>query len=245
MYPYFGKDKGEHAGPQEYQAQYENYYLNDGMDEEAFEGYGGNGAADAFVFGGPQFENQPIMEARASGGHNMPPKGGMPKHPAPHPGYRPMPHPEHKPEHMPEYRPGHKPEHMPEYRPMPHPEHKPKHRPEHRPGHYPDYKPEHKPGYHPHPGKPQHPHGERPMGPPPHTIPKKTMGAGVYAVDPGAIRPCMYEYIYVWLKNGQGFWMYPTYIGPRSISGYRWADYGWVYAGFDLDYIESFYCMPY
>ncbi len=84
--------------------------------------------------------------------------------------------------------------------------------------------------------------GRRPSGPPPSTVPSKSRGTNLKAVDPGSIRFCSHNYTYIWLRNGQGFWMYITHVGRRSISGYRWTPFGWVYSGQDLRNIESFFC---
>ena len=65
---------------------------------------------------------------------------------------------------------------------------------------------------------------------------------GLRAVDPGAIRGCMESFTFVWAKNGQSFWFYPTFVGRRSVSGYRWTRFGWIYTGFDLELIRSFTC---
>lgn len=81
-----------------------------------------------------------------------------------------------------------------------------------------------------------------PMGPPPKDIPQQSAGPGLKAVDPGAIRGCKYKYTYVWTENGKSFWIWPTHIGRRSISGYRWIGYRWIYFGMDLDNISSFAC---
>lgn len=75
---------------------------------------------------------------------------------------------------------------------------------------------------------------------PPSYIPKQA--AQLRAIEPGAIEGCIYSYTYIWLQNGQHFWFYPTFIGRRSISGYRWMGSRWVYMGFDLRMIDSFFC---
>ncbi len=87
---------------------------------------------------------------------------------------------------------------------------------------------------------PTQPGGMKPTGAPPRQIPEKR--ATLYAVDPGGIRPCLYNYTYVWLTNGRSFWFYPTFVGRESVSGYRWSRYGWTFIGFDLSLIESFTC---
>lgn len=88
-----------------------------------------------------------------------------------------------------------------------------------------------------------------PAGPPPKSVPQqsqaKTFGAGgpsTYAVDPGALRPCTYRFVYLWLRNGQQFWAWLIYVGRTSASGWRWNGRRWVYFGTDLRRIESFVC---
>lgn len=80
-----------------------------------------------------------------------------------------------------------------------------------------------------------------PIGPPPSTIPQQQFQT--FAVDPGGIRGCLYRYTYIWLEGYQSFWFYPTFVGRRSISGYRWTGFRWVYFGIDLNRIESFQCL--
>ncbi|MDG0809154.1 transporter [Cohnella rhizosphaerae] len=63
------------------------------------------------------------------------------------------------------------------------------------------------------------------------------------AVDPGAIRGCLYRNTYIWLNNGQGFWFYPTFVGRTSVSGFRWNGFFWMFSGVSLDRIESFTCF--
>ncbi|WP_335872393.1 hypothetical protein [Bacillus sp. 2205SS5-2] len=95
------------------------------------------------------------------------------------------------------------------------------------------------------PGTPGFPSGgaDQPPGPPPSTIPMEQQSVGVSAVDPGAIKGCKYRYTYVWLNSGRSFWYYPTYIGRRSMSGYRWNGYMWMYYGVDLRRVRSFTCL--
>ncbi len=125
---------------------------------------------------------------------------------------------------------------------------------QHQPPHggFPPPPPPHGGGQHqpPHGGFPPPPpygggqhggqHGGPPTAPPPGFIPHEQ--AGLYAVDPGGIRPCLYRYTYIWLRNGKNFWYYPTYVGRTSIAGYRWRGYHWQYYGIDLDRIRSFTC---
>jgi len=87
-----------------------------------------------------------------------------------------------------------------------------------------------------------------PSGPPPTFTPQEQStgargGVGVFAVDPGSIRGCLFRFTYVWLRNGRGFWFYPTYVGRQSVAGWRWNGWRWSYYGTDLDRISSFQCF--
>lgn len=94
----------------------------------------------------------------------------------------------------------------------------------------------------PPPGQPSGGAAGPPTTPPPSFTPQQQQqSVGLFAVDPGAIRGCLYRYTYVWLRRSS-FWFYPVFVGRRSISGYRWTGFNWVYFGIDLDHIESFQC---
>lgn len=79
-----------------------------------------------------------------------------------------------------------------------------------------------------------------PPGRPPSFTPERA--PALAEVDPGAIRRCRYKFTYLWLKNRRQFWAYLTFVGPRSVAGYRWIGSRWVYFGTDLRNIESFIC---
>jgi len=90
-----------------------------------------------------------------------------------------------------------------------------------------------------------------PSGPPPSIKPMQaTAGVGglgiggpsIYKIDTGAIRPCRFRFVFIWLENGRSFWAWLTFVGRRSVAGWRWIGYRWVYFGVDLDDIQSFYC---
>lgn len=74
---------------------------------------------------------------------------------------------------------------------------------------------------------------------PPRFIPKNP----TFAVDPGAISGCLYRYTYIWPRNGRPYWFYPTFVGRRSVAGYRWTGSFWVYAGVDVNQIREFQCV--
>lgn len=93
-----------------------------------------------------------------------------------------------------------------------------------------------------------------PPGPPPTSIPAQPQqiqsfggpggpGGPQPFVDPGAIRPCLFRFVYIWPRRGQGFWAWLTFIGRRSASGFRWNGRRWIYFGIDLRDIRSFQCF--
>lgn len=88
-------------------------------------------------------------------------------------------------------------------------------------------------------GGPQQQSGP-PTSPPPSFTPQQPK-VQTFAVDPGAIRGCLFRFTYVWFRR-DSFWFFPVYIGRRSIAGYRWERFRWVYFGIDLDRIQSFQC---
>ncbi|WP_010281532.1 hypothetical protein [Bacillus timonensis] len=85
--------------------------------------------------------------------------------------------------------------------------------------------------------------GGPPTAPPPSFVPTQSQQAQAFAVDPGSIRRCLFRYTYVWLRGSGQFWFYPTFVGRRSVSGYRWNGFSWVYFGISLRQIQSFTCF--
>ncbi|MDP4091344.1 MAG: hypothetical protein Q8930_19025 [Bacillota bacterium] len=86
-----------------------------------------------------------------------------------------------------------------------------------------------------------------PSSPPPGFTPSEPQaqqfGATSYAVDQGAISPCVFRFIYIWPRRGSGFWAWLTYVGRRSVSGFRWERGAWRYFGMSLRDIRSFQCF--
>ena len=82
--------------------------------------------------------------------------------------------------------------------------------------------------------------GSAPRFAPPAFIPQRA--PGLRMVDPGAISRCLYSNTYVWLNNRQDFWFFPTFVGRKSIAGYRWMHRNWVFMGFGLNMVDSFFC---
>lgn len=101
-------------------------------------------------------------------------------------------------------------------------------------------------GFFPPGGGPGGPAGGPPSGPPPSFTPSQSQaqgGVGIQAVDPGSLFACRFRFVYIWLDNGRSFWVYLTFVGRRSIAGYRWTRRrGWVYFGIDTRRIDSFIC---
>jgi hypothetical protein len=80
-----------------------------------------------------------------------------------------------------------------------------------------------------------------PSEPPPAFIPQQPPSA--FAIDPGAIRPCVFRYVYIWLNTGEQFWAWLVFVGRRSAAGWRWNGFRWIYFGVDLRNIQSFSCL--
>jgi hypothetical protein len=100
------------------------------------------------------------------------------------------------------------------------------------------------PGFPPPFGSPgQGPDVGAPTTPPPSFVPAEAQQATAFAVDPGSIRGCLFRFTYLWLRNRQQFWYFPTFVGQRSVSGYRWNGFRWVFFGVSLREIRSFTCV--
>jgi hypothetical protein len=84
-----------------------------------------------------------------------------------------------------------------------------------------------------------------PSGPPPSFVPAQSQQVGTFAVDPGSIRGCLFRYTYIWMRNRQQFWFYPTFVSrtSMSVSGWRWTGFSWMFSGVSLREIQSFTCV--
>lgn len=83
------------------------------------------------------------------------------------------------------------------------------------------------------------------LGAPPQRTPNRPMDSRgmTRAVDKSSIRFCMRRFTYVWLDNGQEFWLYPVQVGNQSVAGFRWdRRFGWSYIGVPLNRIDFFTC---
>ncbi|MFC3767891.1 collagen-like protein [Paenibacillus sp. GCM10012303] len=81
-----------------------------------------------------------------------------------------------------------------------------------------------------------------PTGAPPAQIPQKPLSAGTFALDPGAIAHCRFKFTYIWQRNGAEYWMFITFVGRTSISGWRWMGGRWMRFSVDLHSIEASAC---
>lgn len=83
-----------------------------------------------------------------------------------------------------------------------------------------------------------------PPSPPPSFTPKKNQGqVSTFAIDSGSIRGCLYRWVYIWpSRSNRGFWLYLTYVGRRSVAGFRTSRWGYSYYGMDVNQIDSFQC---
>jgi hypothetical protein len=98
----------------------------------------------------------------------------------------------------------------------------------------------------PFPQGPQGPQSGPPIVPPnftPSQSQAQQFGATPMAIDSGAIRPCIHRLVYIWPRRGRGFWAWLTFVGRRSVSGFRWNRNTWRYFGMDLRNINSFQCF--
>ncbi|TKH45388.1 transporter [Paenibacillus terrae] len=86
------------------------------------------------------------------------------------------------------------------------------------------------------------PQAQAPTAPPPQFTPPKPL-VTAYAIDPLAISGCLFRNTFVWLTNGERFWLYPVFVGRTSVAGFRWNGRFWTYYGVDTNRIESFSCF--
>ena len=82
-----------------------------------------------------------------------------------------------------------------------------------------------------------------PKSPPPgYTPTKEEQGPQLKYIAPGSIKPCTFQYVYIWPTRGYGFWAWLIRVDKRSISGWKWMGRRWTYFGMDLRKIDSFIC---
>lgn len=91
-----------------------------------------------------------------------------------------------------------------------------------------------------------------PVGPPPPFIPSETEsiyestggGTGFFlTVDHSTFSTCMFMYVYIWFKDGTGFWSWINYVDNNTIAGWRWSGYNWTYFRLNINSVKGFGCF--
>lgn len=108
------------------------------------------------------------------------------------------------------------------------------------------------PGFGGWPGSPP-PMNQPPMGgntpmptsaPPSFTpaMPMTTSRSGSHAGSSG-IRRCIYRNTFIWERNGDSYWFFPTFVSRNVILGFRWGRHGWVFNTINRNSILTFQCF--
>ncbi|MBD8033226.1 MULTISPECIES: hypothetical protein [Solibacillus] len=94
------------------------------------------------------------------------------------------------------------------------------------------------------PGGPQ-PGGNTPMpmGPPPAFTPQMQLSSSQSQQGSSGIRRCIYRNTFIWQRNGNTFWFFPTFVTSNIILGFRWGRFGWVYSTVNRGSILTFQCF--
>lgn len=83
-----------------------------------------------------------------------------------------------------------------------------------------------------------------PMGPPPTFTPQmQQLSAGRSQQGSSGIRRCIYRNTFIWQRNGNSFWFFPTFVTSNIILGFRWGRFGWVYSSVNRNSILTFQCF--
>ena len=51
----------------------------------------------------------------------------------------------------------------------------------------------------------------------------------------------IFSNVFLWLNNGQSFWFFPTFVGRRIISGFRWHVDRWFFISLSINSIDSLF----
>ncbi|MEK4425037.1 hypothetical protein [Solibacillus sp. FSL K6-1523] len=57
------------------------------------------------------------------------------------------------------------------------------------------------------------------------------------------IRRCIYRNTFIWQRNGDSFWFFPTFVSRNTILGFRWGRFGWVFSTVNRNSILTFQCF--
>ncbi len=81
-----------------------------------------------------------------------------------------------------------------------------------------------------------------PTSAPPNFTPSRQMTT--FRVDPSSIRNCLGRFTYIWMSNGDEFWMFPVQVSRNTVTGFRWNRFfRWTFFGVSLDRIDAFTCV--
>jgi hypothetical protein len=78
--------------------------------------------------------------------------------------------------------------------------------------------------------------GGVPTMPPPSYIPRRPFGHN----NPAFLINSVGRLVYLWLYDGRNFWATLTFVGPRTIEGYRWNGNTWRFFEVDHNDVQSF-----
>jgi hypothetical protein len=78
-----------------------------------------------------------------------------------------------------------------------------------------------------------------PIAPPPAFSPP----IPAWQQGPSGMRYCLFRNTYIWLRNGNSFWFFPTFVGRNIINGYRWRRSGWTFHVINPNNVRSYQCF--
>ena len=90
-----------------------------------------------------------------------------------------------------------------------------------------------------------------PPGAPPEFIPSKTdalysnygcCGPATFQVSPSVIKTCINQFLYIWLKNGTGYWYWLNNADTKQyIGGLKWIGSSWINSNESFSNIQGYY----
>lgn len=85
---------------------------------------------------------------------------------------------------------------------------------------------------------------QMPAGPPPSFTPQmQQLSASQSQQGSSGIRRCIFRNTFIWQRNGNTFWFFPTFVTQNIILGFRWSRFGWVYSSVNRNSILTFQCF--
>lgn len=73
-------------------------------------------------------------------------------------------------------------------------------------------------------------------------MPMTTSRSGSHNGSSG-IRRCIYRNTFIWQRNGDSFWFFPTFVSRNVVLGFRWGRFGWVFSTVNRNSILTFQCF--